>query len=142
MATELTDVLNALATQLGTASEITAYPLFPPMNSLVFPAVCCGEFSIGPVEDFAGTRTYTVDVTVMVRPNTPDRGQADLWRYLTPTPTSSIYSLEAAIDTDPSLGGVVQYAWVSAPVDHSLGATIIDQDAEVLGAKFTVSIWA
>ena len=142
MAVELTDVLNALASRLATATDLHAYAYFPPMNSLVFPACALGEFRIGEVEDFNGTRTYEIDVTLMVRSNTPDRGQEELWRYATPSPSTSSYSLEAAIDSDPSLGGVVQYAWVSTPLDRSVGSVSLDDTADVLGAKFTVSIWA
>lgn len=102
---KVNDIRLALVRMLNTvAPPVTAYPTIPTNWVLNPVAVAVGEFESERVS-FDGERDYVFDLVVRARTTDKDMGQTVIGDYL-----SAGGPIDNAISTDPSLGGVVDFA--------------------------------
>lgn len=100
------DIRQGLVRQLRTiGSGVPCYPTVPTNWELSPTAIAVGEFDSERVS-MDGMRDYTFDLIVRSRTTDSDMGQTVIGQYMTAGGL-----IDTAISSDPSLGGVVDYAW-------------------------------
>ena len=133
MSTTVSQIRAGLATNLATVTgtQILSYQLANPTTPsiAIFPAGTEYNQAFN-----RGTDKWTFTVQAIVSVATDQNGQQQLDAYLAPSGATSIRS---AIESDRTLGGVVQNLVVSA----ASGYTLFGDTPPVLGAEWTVDIW-
>lgn len=103
---KVNDIRAALVRMLQTvAPPVNAYPTIPTNWEMNPIAIAVGEFESERVS-MDGMRNYTWDLVVRARTTDKDLGQTVIGDYL-----SAGGPIDTALSTDPSLGGVVDFAW-------------------------------
>ena len=134
MSATLTQVRQAIKAALGTVRNLTAYAIEPGVPHL--PAAWTLPIRINYHDGFDGDLTYTIGVTVGVELGDLGQAQTALDDYLAPSGAKSIV---AALESDPSLGGVVDSTRVIAMTSY---ATREMGGKSVLTAGFEIEIFA
>lgn len=123
MAASLKQVRNAikatLDAALGGTKGLSCYAIEP--ASPKYPAAWTYPIRINYHADADGDSTYTLAVTVGVAATEMSHAQTNLDPYLAPAGLGqeSAKSIVAALETDPSLGGVVDSVKVNAMTNYS-----------------------
>lgn len=102
------DIRDGIAARLQTIPDLQVYPR--PPGSVVVPAAVVRRRSTTFDVSMDGLVDTGWGVTVLVSFANTDVATGELDQYLDPSGASSI---KAAIDSDPTLGGVVDYARVA-----------------------------
>lgn len=137
MSDPITDAMQALAAAFSAIPGLSSYA-FPP-GTIDVPAVVVslpsgelGDYS--PVMD-EGVMDLNLVLNVFVQWGDDEAAWAQLLPFVSPTGT---YSLFAAVNADPTLGGVVDSALVGQPTN--LGPYTWGQ-LQYLGAEFPVEVF-
>lgn len=86
---------------------------------------------------YDGDSVYQFSIWVYVNPQDLNRAQTQIDEYLS---SDGPKSIEAAIDDDPSLGGVVESAQVTGWAEYAQLVTI--GDGQLLGARIDCEVMA
>lgn len=137
MSDPITDAMQALAAAFSSIDGLSTYAL--PPGTIEVPAVVVsmpsgelGDFS--PVMD-EGVMDLSLVVNVFVQWGDDEAAWSQLRPYVSP---SGAYSLFAAVNADPTLGGVVDSALMGQPTN--LGPYTWGQ-LQYLGAEFPVEVF-
>lgn len=136
MSDPITDAMQALAAAFSGITGLSTYALPPgaievPAVVVSMPAGELGDFS--PVMD-AGAMDLNLVVNVFVQWGDDEEAWSQLLPYLSPSGTHSLF---AAVNADPTLGGVVDSALIGQPTN--LGPYTWGQ-LQYLGAEFPVEV--
>ena len=137
MSDPITDAMQALAAAFSTITGLSTYA-FPP-GTIEVPAVVvsmpAGELGdLSPVMD-AGVMDLDLIVNVFVQWGEDESAWSQLLPYCSPTGTHSLF---AAVNADPTLGGVVDSALMGRPTN--LGPYTWGK-LQYLGAEFPVEVF-
>jgi len=134
MAATVKTAATALQTALATVSGLRVASYLPDTITPPQAVVTIGSVqfhgSFGP----AGDAPFAFVVTVFVGRMSDRSGQDALYAYMAPTGSTSI---KAAVESDPTLGGVVSYATVVSA--QNIQAVEVDA-AVYLAVDFTVAV--
>lgn len=135
MSASISDVRNAIKTRLATISGLRANATEPasPNPPAAWPIPRAGTYHA----DQGDNVTFPWVVRVVVNPSDLNRGQTALDAYLSPTGTNSI---KAALEADPSLGGVVDSLSVTGWTFY--GRVEFEGGLVLLGGDVAVEIFA
>lgn len=130
----ISQVRDALRVRLATINGLRASSIEQanPSPPAAWPLPRSGAYNA----DFEGDTTMQMVVRVVVNMADLSRGQQVLDPYLSPTGTNSI---KAAIEADPSLGGVVDSVRVTG---WGAYGQYVFGDVTLLGAEINVEIFA
>lgn len=132
--TRLGDLRKGLKDRLGTIDGLRPYATMPASPQTPSAAVIPRSRTI---ISFDGMGTYFFSVWVYVNPQDLNRAQAQIDEYLSSDGPNSI---EVAIETDPTLGGVADSTKVTGWSDY---ARLIDvAGGQMLGAEIQVEVMA
>lgn len=129
------DIRNGIATALQAIPDLQATPYVlanptPPSAHVMRGQVLYDQAMRG------GTHTWTMRVQAFVALTTDIGAQTLLDQFLAPEGT---YSVKAAIEADPSLGGVVSDLHVTTASGEQ--QYVRDQGGPVIGSEWTVQVW-
>lgn len=131
----LSDIRSGIATNLGTISGLRTAAFVPdepkPPIAIVFPENITFDTAFG-----RGLDTFTFTVQVIVSKVSDRNAQANLDGYCNPSGASSV---KAAIESDKTLGGLVQDLRVTEARDYR-AATI--NENTYLTVTFAVTVYA
>ena len=130
----VSEVRNGIKARLATIDGLRANATEPasPSPPAAWPIPRTGAYNA----DFEGDTTLQMVVRVVVNPADLNRGQTALDAYLSPTGANSI---KAAIEADPSLGGVVDSTRV---IGWSAYGQYVFGDVTLLGVEITCEVFA
>lgn len=139
MTASFPDVRQALANRIATISGLTVYNTIP--DSVTVPAAIIGPPAgqmpfLHYSDTFDGGVTYLLAIRVYVSRYDSPMAQDALDPFVAPTGSQS---LDATIDADPSLGGVVEYA--NLVEVRNYGKYTIG-DVDYVGAEWLVRVMA
>ena len=131
----LSDIRSGIATNLGTISGLRTAAFVPdepkPPIAIVFPENISFDTAFG-----RGLDTYSFTVQVIVSKVSDRNAQSNLDSYCNPSGASSV---KAAIESDKTLGGLVQDLRVTEARDYR-AATI--NENTYLTVTFAVTVYA
>lgn len=131
----LSDIRSGIATNLGTISGLRTAAFVPdepkPPIAVVFPENISFDTAFG-----RGLDTYSFTVQVIVSKVSDRNAQSNLDAYCNPSGASSV---KAAIESDKTLGGLVQDLRVTEARDYR-AATI--NENTYLTVTFAVTVYA
>lgn len=134
MAATLTQIRNGIKTALAEISGLTAYAIEP--ASPHYPAAWSIPQRCTYHNMYEGGATWTLGVTVMVQASEIGHAQTNLDPFLAEAGAKSV---RAAIEVDPSLGGVVDSVKVNGITGYFAGEVA---GGRTVGASFEVEIYA
>lgn len=105
---DLTAVRHGLADALGSIPGLRGYPVM--VNAPPLPAACVNVRSFSYAQSFDDLTLFRFVVWVYVNASDLARAQAAIDEYLA---ADSPTSIKAAVEADPTLGGVAQYVIVT-----------------------------
>lgn len=130
----LTEVRIGLKERFASIDKLSAYAISP--ASPKYPAAWSYPTRVDYDQTFDGKMLYTLTVVVAVFNNDIGQAQTNLDPYIAPDGAKSI---KAAIEADPTLGGIADYVTVGAMTGYSV-MQIGGQ--EPVGATFEVKVLA
>ncbi len=135
MADIVTKVSDGLCARLQTIAGLRANAGRP--DALHVPAAWPRLIRIDYDRDMGGRMVMTFEVMLLSRPFEQGvvMAQRETWPYLSPTGPQS---LKAALEADPTLGGIAEQVVVTAARD--LGTYEFD-GVDYVGAVFDVEVW-
>lgn len=130
----LTEIRNGIKAALGTIAGLTAYAIEP--SSPKYPAAWVIPLRATYHPIFEDSATWTVQVTVSVMASDVGHAQTNLDPFLAGSGSKSV---RAAIEADPSLGGVVDSVKVTGLTNY-FSAEVAG--GRTVGATFEVEVFA
>ena len=134
MAATLTQIRNGLKAALAQINGVTAYAIEP--ASPQYPAAWTIPLRCTYHSFFDGGATWTLGVTVMVQASEIGHAQTNLDPFLAEDGAKSV---RAAIELDPSLGGVADSVKVNGVTSYFAGEVA---GGRTVGASFEVEIFS
>lgn len=133
--TSLTDIRNAIKDALDGLEGINGIATSPaaPYPNTAWPVPISWEYD----EDFDESVTWRLKVWLLVKGATVNREQTIIDPYLAPTGAKSV---KAALEADPTLGGVVESIRVLRGGEY--GYQTIGDNSQALAASFDVEVYA